>query len=370
MTKIVQIAGGLAGNQNAYAGPERELTATTDSHELRLHDGATAGGHRFLPKSTNDLIYQSKSSELDKLAALTQERGFMTRAGAASYLIRQILGVANEVEVANGDGFAGNVSIGLPTSIDKVGLQFVQDVAFLAEILGTLRGNVIGNVTGNLTGNADGAHTGLFTGDVDVRGATIQLDDGQIPMAKISPAVVADGDLRLFPSGGVIIWSGSVVAIPNGWVICDGANGTPDLRDKFIIGASSTGAFSVGDQGGAQTHTHVGSSSSAGSHAHTITVNGHAITINEMPQHEHGNGYGTNQPSAPLWNQRPASGTDRFDNNTANPNIEAMTSLVGGGQPHPHTASSANAGAHTHPIAIQNASSLPPYYALCFIMKT
>ena len=43
----------------------------------------------------------------------------------------------------------------------------------------------------------------------------------------------------IVPSGLVAMWSGAISHIPNGWVLCDGANGTPDLRDRFVIGASS-----------------------------------------------------------------------------------------------------------------------------------
>jgi microcystin-dependent protein len=56
------------------------------------------------------------------------------------------------------------------------------------------------------------------------------------------------------PSGVIAIWSGAIVNIPIGWVICDGTNGTPDLRNKFVVGAGST--YAVGATGGSTTHTH------------------------------------------------------------------------------------------------------------------
>lgn len=51
-----------------------------------------------------------------------------------------------------------------------------------------------------------------------------------------------------FPSGGIIMWSGSVGSIPSGWAVCDGTNGTPNLTDRFIIGAG--GRASPGSSGG------------------------------------------------------------------------------------------------------------------------
>jgi len=41
-----------------------------------------------------------------------------------------------------------------------------------------------------------------------------------------------------FPTGGIIMWSGTIATIPTGWALCDGTSGTPDLRDKFVVGAS------------------------------------------------------------------------------------------------------------------------------------
>ena len=50
------------------------------------------------------------------------------------------------------------------------------------------------------------------------------------------------------PAGSIIIWSGSIGSIPVGYYLCNGSNGTPDLRDKFVVGAGST--YAVGNTGG------------------------------------------------------------------------------------------------------------------------
>lgn len=110
------------------------------------------------------------------------------------------------------------------------------------------------------------------------------------------------------PSGGIIIWSGSLVTIPNKFVLCDGNNGTPDLRDKFVIGAE--GAYAVDASGGNTTHTH------------DFTGSGH--------------------------NHALASG----EGVAAGINLSASTGSQSG-------TGTTNPG-----------SSLPPYYALCYIMKT
>jgi len=57
-----------------------------------------------------------------------------------------------------------------------------------------------------------------------------------------------------FPTGMILLWAGSIVDIPAGYVLCDGNNGTPDLRDRFIVGAGSS--YAVNDSGGALNHNH------------------------------------------------------------------------------------------------------------------
>ena len=68
------------------------------------------------------------------------------------------------------------------------------------------------------------------------------------------------------PSGAILMWSGSVASIPSGWSLCDGTNSTPDLRNRFVVGAGDT--YSVDATGGSADAIVV-------SHTHTITDPGH-----------------------------------------------------------------------------------------------
>lgn len=56
------------------------------------------------------------------------------------------------------------------------------------------------------------------------------------------------------PVGGIIMWSGPVGQVPPGWALCDGTQGTPDLRGRFVIGAG--GKYQVGERGGSEEHYH------------------------------------------------------------------------------------------------------------------
>jgi len=79
---------------------------------------------------------------------------------------------------------------------------------------------------------------------------------------------------RIVPQKTIMMWSGDVNTIPPGWVICDGNNGTPNLTERFVMGAGKTAPNSMGD---ATTHTHNiaqlsnnFSTAQAGSHSHIV----------------------------------------------------------------------------------------------------
>ena len=167
--------------------------------------------------------------------------------------------------------------------------------------------------------------------------------------------------ITVIPTGVIAIWSGSVVSIPSGWLICDGTNATPDLRNRFVIGAGST--YAVAATGGATTtstvvaHTHTvsGNTSASGTHTHTgttSTIGNHTHTITQ------GGGNG-NVVQSLIYDEQ--GGTKE-------------TSAAGS---HSHTFTTDAGGDHTHTVSGNAASTgsasvsiLNPYYALCYIMKT
>jgi hypothetical protein len=153
------------------------------------------------------------------------------------------------------------------------------------------------------------------------------------------------------------MWSGSIANIPSGWLLCNGTSGTPDLRDRFIVGAGST--YAVNATGGsanavvaAHTHTLTGTTESAGTHQH------YAVT-----QGVYGGEGGLN--SGNYIGRRSAWGSD-FSYDFAPAGGEANIGLT------------SNAGAHTHTVSGTTTeagvsgtnANLPPYYALAYIMKS
>jgi hypothetical protein len=92
-----------------------------------------------------------------------------------------------------------------------------------------------------------------------------------------------------FPPGMIALWSGALANLPVGWALCDGANGTPDLRDRFVQGVAS--GQDPGATGGASTHGHTAShthpfSATSGQHNEAAVVAGIGANIaNENHTH-------------------------------------------------------------------------------------
>ena len=102
-------------------------------------------------------------------------------------------------------------------------------------------------------------------------------------------------------AGHICIWNGLIADIPFGWALCDGTNGTPDLRDRFIVGAGDT--YAVNDGGGARTHTHTFTSDG---HKHSLkspTISGPGSGANYEPETTTDTDSGTTNPTNhdPPW---------------------------------------------------------------------
>jgi hypothetical protein len=177
------------------------------------------------------------------------------------------------------------------------------------------------------------AGTLVSSGTVDITGA-FRLDgtagaSGQVLLSAGGSTTPTWGSG--FPSGGIIIWSGSSASIPSGWLLCDGSNSTPDLRNRFVVGATST--YAVGATGGSADAIVV-------SHTHTATVTD--------PGHLHTYLFPTSIGLAGGGNNLAANTGGSQNTSTATTGITVANSTTG--------SSGTNA-------------NLPPYYALCYIMK-
>lgn len=362
MTQTI-LNGGSRTSQDLFTGEPREITFDDSNQELRLHDGATAGGRRVPNIDTNNLLYQAKNPELNGFSFDPNVKGFPVRVAAGQYVIRSIE-FTDELTVLNPSGLMGNPTFGLA---DELPGDRIIGGDFLVRGVATILGGLNADVDGAHTGSSTGTHTGPQVGAVDVRGAVLQLDDNQIAQSKINGLAAALAAV-LEPIGTIKMWGASVASIPSGWVICDGDNGTPDLVGRFIVGAD---ASTQDDAGGSSTHTHVVTAAAGGTHQHSVTVAGTALDLTQIPSHSHKNGVADVNDKLFPYGGAPVvpSTTDTIDQNSQDGTRQGITEAVGGGQPHTHSASSTDAGNHTHAITADAANNLPPFYSILFIMK-
>jgi hypothetical protein len=175
------------------------------------------------------------------------------------------------------------------------------------------------------------------------------------------------------PTGVIVMWGGAVLDIPTGWALCDGQDSRPDLRDRFVVGAGST--HNPTDTGGqaATAHTHPITEQAA--HRHNIQADGdHTHTISSDGAHTHtaigGGAYERGLGSGAF------SGIDvngSFVNTTSSDGSHDHDAATGTDGSHNHAGKTALSNNHDHGAATGAASddeNRPPYYALCFIIKT
>ena len=191
----------------------------------------------------------------------------------------------------------------------------------------TFSDGIVSNVTGKVVGNV----TGALTGDA----------------ATLNGLTAA----QIIPSGLISMWSGANANIPSGWALCNGANGTPDLGDRFIMGDTA-------DARGANGSSHTATTSSNGAHNHGSATASHVLTESQMPSHRH---LGGDHNEFGTGDFEYASGLRNRGSDTVNVR-RYYTSNTGGSQGHTHGINSD--GSHTHTVDTRG-----KYYKLAFIMK-
>jgi hypothetical protein len=277
------------------------------------------------------------------------------------------------------DGLNPDITAASNTIAARDGSGRLVATTFVGNVSGNLTGNVTGDVVGDLTGNTAGTHsgpvlgavTGNVTGNITSTGTStfstltssnitssvslaitggLTLDGstgttGQVVVSQGSGNTPTWGNA--FVTGMIMMWSGSILSIPTGWLLCDGNNGTPNLLDRMVIGAGST--YSVNGTGGS-------ANAIIPSHTHTTTGNYRNNYLARVEMSTGANGGstdiaedGTISPWITSGRNDGGSRALRFQNEGYNSTALSLTTSTEGS-----SATNAN---------------LPPYYALAFIMK-
>lgn len=162
-----------------------------------------------------------------------------------------------------------------------------------------------------------------------------KIADGAITADKLAPTLQVG-----VPAGTIVMWSGALTAIPEGWALCDGTQGTPNLIDRFILSVDAN--QNPGETGGTHqqtltvdnlpSHTHTFTTNSAGAHSHATHI-------------EDDNGFGSGSKGG-------------VDNTSGNGDVRTTED---GSHTHSGTTNSTGSG-----VAFDNR---PQFYRLAFIMK-
>jgi hypothetical protein len=218
-----------------------------------------------------------------------------------------------------------NINEGCPPSTINNAIR--ETMAQVKDLVDGSSGDSLTN-SGTLTSSGTLAVTGAMT--VDGASGT----SGQFLTSTGTGNTPTWTTLTAFVSGMIMLWSGSEASIPSGWVLCDGTNSTPNLQDRFVVGAGNT--YAVDANGGSADAVVV-------SHTHSTTVSD--------PGHAHGWSY-----SNRLLYNAGGGNPNTYPGGAANQTTSSATTGI-------------SVTANSTGVSGTNAN-LPPYYALCYIMKS
>jgi hypothetical protein len=363
-------------------GAVGELSIDMDKDTVVVHDGFTAGGKPLATESYADGLDTAIRSDLATLIAdydtSTEVDGKISTAisdkvttTALSTLIADY-DTSTEVDFKIGTAVSALVDSapGTLDTLNELAAALGDDHNYATTIttaLGTKANSSDMATELSLKANSADVTTALalkanlaspaLTGTPTAPTATTGTNTTQLATTAFTIAQANSIVQTELPAGFIGMWSGSIVGIPTGWYLCDGTNGTPDLRDRFIVGAGTS--YAPGDTGGSETaqlttdelpaHTHSGTTSSNGSHLHLI-ANADVVT----------------------------AGQDLTNSNylADNGNIGTSSSYnLGGSATTPTVGNTTNNGAHVHTFTTSSTGAgsefdiRPKYYALAYIMK-
>lgn len=252
-------------------------------------------------------------------------------------------------DIYTNDAVVRNVGIGkAPVFPNKLDVNGKYQVGGTSSYDTLINQNGINLKTGDLK---------LDSGNIYVTAGNIKVPNGTVATSNFSSDINAKNVNGAIPVGGIVIWSGQTSSIPAGWALCDGSNSTPDLRERFIVGAASTDNTTV--------------TGSLYNVKATGGTNNHALTEAELPVHKHTGK--TSKAGAHDHKYRGYRTPEDYDcagchrgRSTRSRDKKNSHSEEYGGEP---------AGNHIHTVTVANTGTgsvhenRPPFYALAYIIK-
>lgn len=360
----------------------------------------------YLPTDTTIIGIQSNISSLNSALSTqaTYSNVALTTANTAmkSYVDDAVTTINSRIDTevtTLNSSIAANVDTlttainGVQTNVDNLTASTTANAGALADSISATNTNWTANAVSQqgqintlinavYTNSNTASYLTSYGGDILAANVTARTQEYTDKSTKVATTEFVQ---NILPQGAIIMWGGSASAIPFGWLLCNGSNGTPDLRNRFIVGAGST--YSVGATGGNASvtlssaqmpvHTHSISASATTSsteHTHTVTDNGHTHNFKDYYGAVDDAGGGIPTPIG----SNAIDAYNNFDGDYDSGGLYVNSRTNGG-----TTGIAVSGGSHTHTISISDTTgsaggssgitqpheNLPPYYALCYIQK-
>ena len=354
MAKLLKLRRGTTSQHSSFTGAEGEVTIDTTKDTAVVHDGSTAGGQPLLREDLDNMPASGVSAgtygSSSAIPAITvNAEGLVTGATTSAIDSTAITNGTSSASVAANGDITVNRSGNNRLIVDNHGAQVAGrlDVSTNISVAGTVDGRDVAADGTKLDGIESGATADQTAAEllaaiktVDGNGSGLDADRLQSVDAAFlrnasnlnSGTISVDRlpTLNTVPSGAILIWSGAANALPSGYVLCDGSNSTPNLRDRFVVGAGTS--YSVGDTGGSENLTlstsHLpGHTHSTGNHSHSVNSHAHSIG-------SHSHNVGSHSHSTPNHSHSVNSHSHTTPNHNHNMNN--------------HSHSTSNTGSHSH----------------------
>lgn len=380
MAKLLKLRRGTTSQHSSFTGAEGELTVDTTKDTAVVHDGTTQGGRPLLREDLDNMPASGVSAgtygSSTALPVITvNAEGLVTSATTSAIDSTAITNGSAGIAVVNNGPINAtgnlNVSAGLDVTgnISVTGTVDGRDVAADGTKLDGIESGATADQTATEILNAiktvDGSGSGLDADLLDGESANFYRNASNLNAGTISSSLLPV--INSVPSGAILLWSGASNALPSGYVLCDGNNSTPDLRDRFVVGAGST--YAVNSTGGANnvtlatanlpSHTHGTGNHSHGVNSHTHSTPNHSHGVNShthsTPSHNHNMNSHTHNGST--------SGAGGHAHNISvgvpnNNRVNTPYILQGWGRyDHIQNYNTGNVGDHTHNFSTSNAAS-------------